>query len=79
MQSTLAAADFATSPVMDRDYFRSIYYRERGGILFEIATDVPGFSIDEPVDSLGRELQLPKQFRHARATIEAALPPLRAA
>jgi len=79
MQSTLASAGFATSPVMDRDYFRSIYYRERGGILFEIATDVPGFSIDEPVDSLGRELQLPKQFRHARAAIEAALPPLRAA
>ncbi len=79
LQRTLAAAGFATSPVMDRDYFRSIYYRERGGILFEIATDVPGFSIDEPIDSLGRELKLPKHYRHARAAIEAALPPLRAA
>ena len=45
------------SPVMDRVYFHSIYYREPGGILFEIATDSPGFAIDEPVEQLGEALQ----------------------
>ena len=63
----------------DRDYFRSIYYRERGGILFEIATDVPGFAVDELAESLGTALQLPRQFQHVRARIEALLPPLQPA
>ena len=76
MQERLMNAHYYVSDVRDRDYFRSIYYRERGGILFEIATDVPGFAIDEPVESLGTALQLPKQFRPARAQIEAALPSL---
>ncbi|MBE2214582.1 MAG: ring-cleaving dioxygenase [Opitutaceae bacterium] len=74
----LTGAGFVVSPVRDRSYFRSIYYRERGGILFEIATDIPGFAVDEPVDSLGTALKLPGQFEPARREIEALLPPLRA-
>ena len=64
------------TPVMDRNYFRSIYFREPGGILFEIATDPPGFTIDEPVDELGKTLTLPDWLEPARDRIEAALPPL---
>lgn len=64
------------SPVMDRNYFHSIYYREPAGILFEIATDPPGFAIDEPVESLGQKLMLPPQYESRRAQIEAALPSL---
>ena len=76
MQTALYDAGFGVSDVRDRDYFHSIYYREHGGILFEIATDVPGFAVDEPAESLGTALKLPKQFHHARPQIEAALPPL---
>lgn len=76
MQERLTEAGYGVSPVRDRSYFRSIYYRERGGILFEIATDVPGFPVDEPVASLGAALKLPPQFEFARARIERALPPL---
>lgn len=76
MQERLMAAGYVVSDVRDRDYFRSIYYRERGGILFEIATDSPGFAVDEPLSSLGTELRLPKQFEHARPQIEGLLPPL---
>jgi glyoxalase family protein len=76
MQELLADAGYEVSEVRDRNYFHSIYYRERGGILFEIATDVPGFSVDEPVSSLGTALKLPPQFERARKQIEASLPPL---
>jgi glyoxalase family protein len=61
---------------IDRNYFRSIYFREPGGILFEIATDEPGFTVDEPVASLGRELKLPAFLESHRREIEAALPPV---
>ena len=64
------------SPVIDRAYFKSIYYREPAGVLFEIATDQPGFAIDEPVESLGTKLGLPPHLEPYRAQIEAALPPL---
>lgn len=64
------------SPVIDRAYFKSIYYREPEGVLFEIATDQPGFAIDEPVESLGTKLGLPPHLEPHRAEIEAALPPL---
>ena len=67
---------FAVTPIIDRQYFHSIYFREPGGILFEIATDVPGFAIDEPLDQLGQHLKLPPQFESDRATIERALPPI---
>lgn len=64
------------SPVIDRAYFKSIYYREPAGVLFEIATDGPGFAIDEPLDQLGTKLGLPPHLESHRAEIEAALPAL---
>jgi glyoxalase family protein len=64
------------TPVMDRTYFHSIYYREPGGILFEIATDPPGFALDEPPEHLGERLMLPPQVERHRATLEPALPRL---
>jgi glyoxalase family protein len=60
----------------DRNYFRSIYFREPGGVLFEIATDIPGFAVDEPVTTLGRDLKLPTFLEPHRKEIEDALPPL---
>ncbi len=60
----------------DRNYFRSVYFREPGGVLFEIATDVPGFAVDEPVATLGRDLKLPPFLEPHRADIEKVLPPL---
>lgn len=64
------------SPVMDRDYFRSIYFREPGGVLYEIATDAPGFAVDEEPGRLGEALRLPAWLGAERAAIEAALPPI---
>jgi glyoxalase family protein len=61
---------------IDRKYFRSVYFREPGGMLFEIATDQPGFAVDEPAASLGGELKLPPFLESHRREIEAALPPL---
>jgi glyoxalase family protein len=64
------------TPMIDRQYFHSIYFREPGGILFEIATDHPGFAIDEPVEHLGETLRLPPQFEEHRHSIEQVLPPV---
>jgi glyoxalase family protein len=64
------------TPVIDRFYFHSIYFREPGGILFEIATEGPGFTVDEPVKQLGESLKLPPQYEQHRAEIEHALPPI---
>jgi glyoxalase family protein len=61
---------------IDRNYFYSLYFREPGGVLFEIATDNPGFSIDEPVNELGTHLKLPPQYEAERVTIEQVLPKL---
>jgi glyoxalase family protein len=61
---------------VDRHYFRSVYFREPGGILFEIATDRPGFAVDEPAASLGRDLKLPPFLESRRREIEAVLPPI---
>jgi glyoxalase family protein len=72
----VARSGLHISPVIDRAYFKSIYYREPGGVLFEIATDQPGFAIDEPVETLGRKLGLPPHLEPHRAEIEAALPKL---
>jgi glyoxalase family protein len=58
----------------DRKYFRSIYFREPGGVLFEIATDIPGFAVDEPVEALGRDLELPNFLESRRTEIEGKLP-----
>ena len=63
----------------DRNYFRSIYFREPGGILFEIATDEPGFTVDEPLATLGTDLKLPRFLEAKRKQIEAVLPELEAA
>ena len=62
------------TPQLDRQYFRSVYFREPGGVLFEIATDAPGFAVDESVASLGKELKLPPFLEPRRHEIEAALP-----
>lgn len=64
------------SPIIDRAYFKSIYYREPNGVLFEIATDTPGFAVDEPVAQLGSRLSLPPRLEPHRQEIEAALPKL---
>jgi len=71
-------ADHRLAPTeqRDRNYFRSVYFREPGGILFEIATDQPGFAVDEPVASLGQALKLPASLEPHRREIEAVLPPL---
>ena len=65
------------TPVIDRQYFHSVYFREPGGVLFEIATDPPGFTIDEPPAELGTHLKLPPMYEPAREQIERALPQIR--
>ena len=70
----LRARGLRPTDVRDRQYFRSVYVREPGGILFEIATDPPGFAIDEPADALGQTLQLPPQYEPMRGRIERRLP-----
>jgi len=64
------------TPVLDRDYFHSIYFREPGGVLFELATDNPGFAVDEPVESLGERLCLPAWLEPRRPELEQRLIPL---
>ncbi|WP_101295491.1 ring-cleaving dioxygenase [Halegenticoccus soli] len=66
------------TPVRDRQYFRSIYFREPGGVLFEIATDPPGFALDEEVEALGADLKLPPWLEDDRERLEARLPPIEA-
>lgn len=75
----LAEAGLDVTPVLDRNYFQSIYFREPGGILFEIATDSPGFTVDEAPEELGSSLCLPAWLEPQRARIEARLPELRPA
>ncbi len=70
------AAGLHPTGVLDRKYFRSVYFREPGGVLFELATMQPGFTIDEPLAQLGGRLMLPEQFEPERASIEALLPPI---
>jgi glyoxalase family protein len=75
-QSRLFDAGHPTTEVKDRMYFHSIYFREPGGVLFELATDNPGFATDESVDELGSGLRLPPWFESARDRIERSLPSL---
>jgi glyoxalase family protein len=75
-QQRVAASGLQVTPVIDRYYFRSLYFREPGGILFEIATDGPGFATDEDTAHLGERLSLPPFLESQRATIEAGLRPL---
>ena len=64
------------TPVIDRFYFRSVYFREPSGVLFEIATLGPGFTVDEPLEQLGEKLSLPPDFEHMRAEVEPNLRPV---
>ena len=72
----LLARGLNVTPPIDRDYFMAIYFREPGGVLFEIATDPPGFTRDEPLETLGQALKLPAQYETQRAAIKQQLPPL---
>jgi len=64
------------TPILDRTYFHSIYFREPGGVLFELATDPPGFAFDEPIESLGEALHIPAWLEQHRPVIEQRLPPI---
>ena len=75
-RETIAGAGIPVTGVKDRCYFRSIYFREPGGVLFEIATDTPGFGIDESVEEFGRTLRLPPWLEARREELEARLPRL---
>jgi glyoxalase family protein len=72
----VAAAGANVTPVIDRFYFKSIYFREPSGVLFEIATVGPGFATDEPLEHLGERLSLPPAFEHLREQVEPLLTPL---
>ena len=76
VRDTVTRAGLHPTPVIDRNYFHSVYFREPGGVLFELATDPPGFAIDEPVEHLGEQLKLPPQYEPHRAEIESILPPI---
>ena len=72
----LTEMEMPSSGPVDRYYFKSLYFREPNGILFEIATDGPGFAVDEPLDQLGERLALPPFLESRRSEIEARLKPL---
>lgn len=72
----LADAGMRVTEIIDRQYFRSVYFREPGGVLFELATEAPGFDVDEPLLELGKTLKLPPWLEPSREQIAAALPPL---
>ncbi|MEO6549132.1 MAG: ring-cleaving dioxygenase [Ferruginibacter sp.] len=72
----IAARGLSITPKIDRNYFFSLYFREPGGVLFELATDNPGFVTDETIDKLGTSLRLPEQYESSRVKIEAQLPKL---
>ena len=72
----LNAAGIANSGIIDRHYFHSLYFREPGGVLFELATEEPGFTVDGPVEELGRSIILPPWLEAQRASVEARLTPL---
>ncbi len=76
-RAELVSRGYNVSPVMDRTYFHSIYFREPGGVLFEIATDRPGFTADQPAEALGARLMLPPELEPRRPELERILPPLR--
>lgn len=75
-RESVAAAGFHPTDIIDRQYFNAVYFRESGGILFEIATDPPGFANDEPAEALGEKLMLPSWYEPHRAQIEANLLPI---
>ena len=78
VRKALIDTGYQLTPVIDRDYFFSVYFRTPGGVLFEIATNEPGFDRDEDTAHLGEALKLPKQHEHLRARLEQTLEPLEA-
>lgn len=76
MREKILSKNLQITPQIDRDYFFSLYFREPGGVLFEIATDNPGFTVDEPLNELGTHLMLPHQHAHLREDLEKILPKL---
>ena len=72
----VTAAGLHVTPIIDRFYFKSIYFREPSGVLFEIATNGPGFTVDENVEHLGEKLSLPPDFEHLREKVEPNLRPI---
>jgi glyoxalase family protein len=76
IREEVAGLGYDVTPVLDRNYFHSIYFREPGGVLFEIATDPPGFTVDESPEELGTNLKLPPWLESRRSRIEEALPTL---
>lgn len=75
-RKTIRDLQYNVTPVIDRTYFHSIYFHEPGGVLFEIATDPPGFAVDEPADKIGSSLVLPKWLESGRSELERILPPV---
>lgn len=76
-RETIKSLDYNVTPIIDRKYFHSIYFREPGGVLFEIATDPPGFTVDEPLDRLGSSLVLPPWLEPARQELQRLLPAIK--
>lgn len=76
LREALIARGLNPTPVIDRQYFHSVYFREPGGVIYEIATDQPGFAADEPLETLGEGLKLPAWLEPQREAIFAALPPI---
>jgi predicted esterase len=74
LRERVQAAGLEPTPVIDRNYFHSVYFHEPGGVLFELATKPPGFTIDEPLERLGERLMLPAQYEPHRTELEAVLP-----
>jgi glyoxalase family protein len=77
LRERVAELGYNVTPVLDRNYFRSIYFREPGGVLFEVATDPPGFAADEDPKHLGESLKLPPWLEPRREELEGVLSPLR--
>jgi glyoxalase family protein len=77
-RSLLEDKGYYPTEILDRNYFKSIYFHEEGGILFEIATNPPGFTIDEPINELGQKLMLPSWLESKREELEETLPPVEA-
>lgn len=73
-ESLLKEKEYYPTEIRDRNYFKAVYFHEQGGILFEIATDPPGFSVDEPIDELGNKLMLPSWLESKRQELEDILP-----
>ncbi|MGM9478869.1 ring-cleaving dioxygenase [Pedobacter sp. GSP4] len=77
LREKILSKNLQITPKIDRDYFYSLYFREPGGVLFEIATENPGFTVDEPLNELGTHLKLPHQHEHLREDLEKLLPELK--